>query len=73
MATANSTGAPARADHPVDSRSAADRAAFAAASYVRAEPLSRKGTEALARLETALSPLPTETASRRRVINVRKW
>lgn len=54
-------------------KSAADRAAFEKASYVRAEPLSQKGADALARLETALAPLPTETASRRRVMNVRGW
>jgi hypothetical protein len=64
------TGAPER--HPSQADEAVRRARVADGRS-STEPLSRKGSEALARLENALSPLPTEPASRRRAINVRGW
>jgi hypothetical protein len=64
MATQELTGAPERADHTVvDDRSDADRAAFAAASYVRRQPEPTPD----------LPPLPPSgTAARRRVIASRR-
>jgi hypothetical protein len=59
----NFTGAPERADHAVlDDRSEADRATFAAASYVRRpEPTPD------------LPPLPQDPAARRRMMTLRRW
>jgi hypothetical protein len=64
VATRELTGAPERADHAVlDDRSEADRATFAAASYVRRQPEPTPD----------LPPLPQETAARRRALRVRGW